>query len=177
VTKIPILSVLALAAALAGFFSVPACAADKGPHQTLMEQYWQEYQQASNGFHNADIAGTFKKGATNFILFAQKADDIVSAAAQGKYKTVDDLQSDAGTLINWMTLQRNVIAANMENAIRADAARVKSAAESDRAALEALEDTQEQADANLLHDIQIVIARANTSFAAAETALAKKLEQ
>ena len=155
-------------------FALPARAED-GPQQAFMEKIWQDYQKASNGFHDEDSAGTFKKGAVNFILFAQKADAIVAGSAKGDYKSVQELQDDAGTLLNWMTLQRNVIAANLSDAMRGDAARVKAAPEGDRPKLETLEAAQEQADADLLHGLQLVMARANASFAAAERTLAQKL--
>lgn len=169
-------SIAILIGALAwAFVGVAPALAEDGPEQTFMEKIWQDYQKSSNGFHDADSDGTFRKGATNFILFAQKADAILAGAAKGDYKSVQDLQDDAGTLLNWMTLQRNVIAANLADAMRGDAARVKAAPEDDRPKLETLEAAQEQADADLLHGLQLVMARSNTGFAAAERVLAQKL--
>ncbi|HUC62536.1 MAG TPA: hypothetical protein VMF53_11325 [Alphaproteobacteria bacterium] len=168
---LPGVAALALGTALA---AIPARAAD-GPCETQMTKIWQDYQKASNGFHDPDSAGTFKKGAVNFILFAQKADAIVAGAAKGDYKSVAELQEDAGTLLNWMTLQRNVIAANVVDAMRIDAGRVRTAPESERAKLESLEAVQEQADSDLLHGLQLVMAQSNQGFAQAERALAQKL--
>jgi hypothetical protein len=167
------LAVLVGAMALAFVGAVPVRAED-GPHQTLMKRYWQDYQSASNGFHPADIAGTFKKGANNFILFSQKADAIVAGAAKGEYKSVQELQDDANTLLHWMTLQREVIAANMTDGIRVDAARVMAATEGERPGLEKLEFAQEQADVEFLDDLQVLMTRANVSFAAAAADLARK---